>query len=222
MNSVIVFINFSSIYLILIIAVYLDIKFRKLSNKYLKPLFIYSLFINFIEFIFNYEIFIMFITIKLILLLIVFLITFWLFILRIIGGGDAKLILIVFLIHPSNYINLYRVLLFFLLFSLSFLAYMIIKIIYNGVKNKNYTFQILFNFYIKISNVKRIYIKVFYKSYTLTELRNVNPDKVNLSNFFMIYDYNKRQFQIIIHYRIPLIINLVVSYLILSLLIFVF
>lgn len=222
MNSLMTLFNLISVYLILIIALYLDIRFRKISNDYLKILFIYSLFINFVEFTFNYEVFIMIMITKLILLVIVFLITFWLFVLKIMGGGDAKLILIVFLIHPSNYLNLFRVLLFFLLFSFSFLTHIIIKIIYDDVRNKNYAFQILFNFYLKISNFKKAYIKAFYKIFALTELRNTDLDKINLSNFFIIYDYKKRQFQIIIQYRIPLIIDIVISYLILSLLILVF
>ena len=55
MLSLIIFIDLSFIAIILLISLYFDLKFRKISNKFLKTSFFFSIFLNTIELLFFYS-----------------------------------------------------------------------------------------------------------------------------------------------------------------------
>ena len=127
MSILFIFIDLGFITIILLISLYFDLKFRKIPNKFLKVFFLFSLILNLCEFFFLLTDLLLILILKMIFFLIVFLISLLLFSLKIIGGSDGKLILLIFSIHPVKYLNYFNVLLFFLLFSLFFLCLFIFR-----------------------------------------------------------------------------------------------
>lgn len=221
MFSLIILIDLSFITIILLISLYLDIKFRKISNKFLKILFFCCLFLNIIEFSFFYNDILLILILKALIFLLIFLISLLLFSLKIIGGSDGKLILLIFSIHPIKYLNYNFVLFFFLFFSLFFFILFFFNLIINSVKKNSYSFQIFFNSHFKISILKKLFIKLFYKFLNLSKLKDFNGDKIFIDTLFIIYNNQKRELQILTLYRPPLILICIISYYFIFLLIIV-
>ncbi|TFG14539.1 MAG: hypothetical protein EU535_03190 [Promethearchaeota archaeon] len=212
-------IDISFITFTFLISIYFDLKFRKIPNNFLKISFLIGLILNICDFFFDNNFFLNLI-LRILFLLLIFLISLILFLLKIIGGGDGKVILLIFLVHPILYLNCYIISLFFLLFSLLFLTFFFFNMIINSTTKINNSFQIYFKF---CSNIlfTRFFIKMFYKFFDLSNLKNYNGDKFFIKTIFIIYNHQKREFQILAQYRPPLIILCLLSYFLLFLLIIV-
>jgi len=107
------------IFIILFISIYFDIKYRKIPNKVIKWFLFFGLLLNLFEIIFTYKTFLIIVSVivlKIIFLIIIFLIVFFLFALKTIGGGDGKLIFLIFLAHPVKFLNIYFIYFFFFCF----------------------------------------------------------------------------------------------------------
>ena len=102
-----------SLIVFLIYSFYLDLKYRLISNHLLKKFFIVGIIFSCLEaYYLNKNLFLIFI-LKIFIILLVFLLTFILFALKIIGGADGKIIILIFIILPINYLNLFLIFSFF-------------------------------------------------------------------------------------------------------------
>ena len=220
MSFLIIFIDLGFITIILLISLYFDLKFRKIPNKFLKVFFLFSLILNLCEFFFLLTDLLLILILKMIFFLIVFLISLLLFSLKIIGGSDGKLILLIFSIHPVKYLNYFNVLLFFLLYSLFFFCLFIFNLIFNSTDKNSYSFQIYFSFHCR-GLINRIFIKLFYRFINLSKLKDENRDKFFIEILFIFYNNKKRRIQILVQYRPPLMIICLISYYLLFFLIIV-
>jgi len=220
MSFLIIFIDLGFITIILLISLYFDLKFRKIPNKFLKIFFLFSLILNLCEFLFFLTDLLLSLILKMIFFLIVFLISLLLFSLKIIGGSDGKIIVLIFSIHPVKYLNYYNVLLFFLLYSLFFFSLFFFNLIINSTDKNSYSFQIYFNFHCR-GDINKLFIKMFYKFISLSKLKDKNNDKFFIETLFIIYNNKKRRIQILVQYRPPLMIICLISYYIIFFLIIV-
>ena len=211
MSLLIFFIELSFITIILFISLYFDLKFREIPNKFLKIFFLFSLVLNICEFLFLLTDLLLSLIVKIIIFLIVFLISLLLFSLKIIGGSDGKLILLIFSIHPVKYLNYYNVLLFFLFYSLFFLIFFFFNLIINCTDKNSYLFQIYFDFHGR-GRINSLFIKMFYKFVSLSKLKDKSSDKFFIETLFIIYNNKKRRIQILLQYRPPLMIICLTSY----------
>lgn len=153
--------------------------------------------------------------VKFVYLFIVFILSFILFILKIFGGGDGKIVILIYLMIPTEFITLYHIYLFFLLFSIFFLLIFILNLLTNKIKRDFYSYEILFNFYIKLSKLKKIYLKTFYKFLLYSDLETYNGSKSVINNFFLVYNESKRKFQILAYFRPPNVVILMFSFILL-------
>lgn len=129
------FANFLSNLIFLVICVYFDLKDRIIPNKFLKfYLFITLILITF-EIYYYIEVLLWYIIIKSLVFMLIFILAFILFSLKLIGGGDGKVLILLF--HSLPFMYLFYFLKYFFLICGSFL---IIVVIFNYIiraKGKN-------------------------------------------------------------------------------------
>ncbi|MHA1438532.1 MAG: prepilin peptidase [Promethearchaeota archaeon] len=203
---------YSIISLIFFISLYKDFKFRKIPNNLLFYFFLVTIISNLFEFTTYQGKFLNFIISKLVFLFITFLFSFLLFSLKIIGGGDGKLLIIIFLLHPLNYLKLKSIIFFFFLFSLLFFIYMSVNCIKTFLfKNKNYSFKIYFEK--KCESIsKKIYFRSFYKFINYSNLKKSNENRYQVKNLNIFFCNYKNKFQLCVQKRPPIVILLISSY----------
>ena len=200
-----------SIVTIFIFSLYCDIKSRKITNEYFKDLFLFSFILNFLEIFFSRDVF-FFLSIKLFYFFLISIISLILFSLSIIGGSDGKLFILIFSILPVNYLNLSFVMMFFLLFSIFFILLFTLIFNINSIGKNRYSFEILFNFYLNATIFKRVFIKSFFCFLNVIDLKKKEGDKYQIISFYLIYNITSNKFQILAHYRAPLVIVCIFSY----------
>lgn len=114
------FVNFISVFLFLVGCVYFDLKDRIIPNRFLRIYLIFSFFLMMVESFFYLEILYWYIIIKLLVFVFMFLLSLTLFSRKLIGGADAKVLILIFHSLPFIYIFYflkYFFLVFFLVFS---------------------------------------------------------------------------------------------------------
>ncbi|MFX1260424.1 MAG: prepilin peptidase [Promethearchaeota archaeon] len=212
MLSLILIIDFIFITIILFFSLYFDLKFRKISNKYLKLFFLIGLFLNFLELLVFFNDLLLILFLKILYLFIIVSISLLLFSLKIIGGGDGKVIILIFLVHPIKYLNFFFIISFFLLFSLLFFILFFINFIFNKIVKNSCSFDILFNFYGKVSIFKILFLKMFYRFNNLSEIKNCKGNKNKVKCLSIFYNSSKNKFQYLTQYRPPLVLICIFSY----------
>ncbi len=194
-----VFISF----LIMFFYLYKDITTRKIENKFFLSFYLIIITLNFVEYL-SYKS-IMFIIIKLWSSILIFIISIIFFYLKIIGGSDGKLCILIFLALPINILTLSRILLFYTIFLTFYIILLLGNFLINTFSSKKEAFSLLFNFYIKASWSKKIDIIT---SHRLVNFLDLEKRKVKYINYFdaFFFNYKKKKYQIIASYRPPLVL----------------
>jgi len=212
MISEIIYIEICCITIILLVSLYSDLKYRVIPNKVIKNLFIFCLFINFIEFLLVYDNIALIFILKISYFCLIFLVSLLLFSLKIIGGSDGKLMIIIFLIHPVKFLNLNFVISFFLLLSLIFCSVFFFNLLYNSFFNNSFPFEILFAINQNISTLIQIYFKIFCNFTILAKIYDYEDNKKTIVCSYIIYNIYRNRFQSLVQYRIPLVVIIMFSY----------
>ena len=213
MQSKFLFGDILFIFIILFISLYFDIKYRKIPNKFIKWFLFFGLLLNLFEIIFTYKIFLIIVSIivfKLIFLILIFLIVLFLFSLKTIGGGDGKLIFLIFLAHPVKYLNFYFIFSFFFFFFLLFLVFFIINYLNNKLNKNSYAFEIFFKFYRITNKFNRFFFQIIFRFISLTHLSKNRDYKIKYLTFF--YNELNQKFQLLSMYQPPLVLILLLIY----------
>jgi len=137
-----------------------------------------------------------------------------LFNLKVIGGSDGKLIILIFLTHPLKFLNLLFVNSFFLLFSLFFILLVIKNFTLNSLFKNNCSFHIFFDLDVNFTFFKKFYVKSFYKFLNYSKLSECKEEKIILKSISLIFNNRKKKFQILIQFRPPLILMIILTYII--------
>ncbi|TXT64788.1 MAG: conserved membrane protein of unknown function [Promethearchaeota archaeon] len=204
-------------YILLILAIlggcsYLDIKYRKISSPLFKILVVFLMIINISEFIFFHHDLLSFIVLKITIFIILFSLSFILFILKIIGGADGKLIIVLFLLVPVDLVGLQAVLGFFLTFSSILTLYFIFLYLKNRYLNNSHLLELLIHNFSEQSNLKKIFFKTFYRLVKFSELNKTDHYQLRLR--FVFYNFKEKRFQFIGQAKPPLILIISLSYII--------
>jgi len=208
----IIYIEICCITIIFLVSLYSDLKYRIIPNKIIKKVFLFCLFINFIEFLLVYDNITLVFIWKISFFCLIFLISLLLFSLKIIGGSDGKLMILVFLIHPVKFLNLNFIISFFLLLSLLFCSIFFFNLLYNSFFNNSFSFEILFAINQNISILKQIYFKIFCNFTILAKIYDYEDNKKIMVCPYIIFNISKNRFQSLVQYRIPLVAIIMFSY----------
>ena len=131
---------------------------------------------------------------------------------KIIGGSDGKLIILIFITHPIKFLSLNFIFTFFLLLSTFYILIFISNLAQNNLLKKKGSFICFFNSNLKFSAAKRIYIKGFFKFSNFSKLCDSRVEKNIVKSLFLIYNIEKIRIQILVQFRPPLIIFVILSY----------
>jgi Flp pilus assembly protein protease CpaA len=200
-----------SIAAIIIFSLYSDIKYRKITNERFRELFLFSFFLNSVEFYYSQDVVIL-ITLKIFFFFLIFIISLTLFSFRIIGGSDGKLFILIFLIHPGNFLSFSFIMMFFLLFSLFFILLFALNYINNAIGVNRYSFEILFVYYLNTTVFKEVFFKTFFIFLNFKEVKEKKENRYQIISYYLIYNNNNNIFQILAHYRPPLVVACLFSY----------
>ena len=212
MSYLFLFISFIFLNGFFLVFLYFDLKYRKIPINFFKYSYITAVVLNIFEYLFFFEKIAFFLFLKIFVLTIVLFLSLILFFFKIIGGSDGKLIIFIFIIHPILFLNLLVIFTFYLAFSLFFIIIFIINGINNNLLKNNYSFLLFFNFNSKISILKKVYIKTFYRFFNYSELCNYMERKYLLRSLNLIYNVRKYKFQTLCQIRPPLIIVVILAY----------
>lgn len=129
-------VNFSSIFLFLVICVYLDLEDRIIPNKFLKFYLLITFILNAFEVYYYLDVLFWYVIIKTLVFVFISILTLTLFTLKLIGGGDGKVLFLLFHSLPFTYIFY-----FLKYFFLAFGSFLIIVLMFNyiakpKIKNK--------------------------------------------------------------------------------------
>jgi len=188
-----------------------DLKYRRIPNTFFKYISIIVLFFNFIDFILSsYSIAIFFITKFLTFFFMVF-ITFILFNLKIFGGADAKLVIILFLLIPINFFYFSLIFKYLMLFFVFQAGYIIINFINNYCRNKC-SFTQFFMINGKSSKFNRFYLTLFYKFSNYSDLDLLDDYKFLIKDCSLYFNFKDEKFQLLTQFRPPLILMIIIIY----------
>ena len=209
-----IFLSFSFILLngFFLIFLYFDLTYRRVPIKFFKYSYVTAFILNIFEYLFFFKKIAFFLFLKALILMIVLFFSLILFFLKIVGGSDGKLFILIFIIHPIVLLNLFTIFIFFLAFSLFFILIFIINGVSNNIFKDNYTFLLFFNFHSKISILKKVYLKLFYKFLNYSELCDYRERKYLLKSLGLIFNIRKNRFQTLCQIRPPLIIAIILAY----------
>ncbi len=201
------------ILILFLVFIYDDIKFRKISNRCIVLNFFISIFFNnLFAIVSNKNNWIYMFLLRIYFLSLISLILLLLYSVKLIGGGDGKAILIIFLNKPLFSLQISYFVNFFLLFFIFFLTYLSFNIIINHFSNSKWVFEQ----YFLINNIKLIHYKIHYKSnyrfYPLVQFKTLYKKGRIIKPKLIIFNSKRNQLEIMIQYRFPLMIFFFFSY----------
>lgn len=201
--------------IILSICLYKDIKFRKISKRFFKNSFILIIFVIILDCFLSSPHFVELLLYKLLYFFLSSTISIILYSVKIIGGSDGKLFILIFLSHPLNFLSLSYIISFFFFFFTFVLEYNIIITLRNVLGKSRDLFLFFFINYSKTTKIKKFYFITSYIFINFSKLECLNPDKYHIDKLFIIYNEKSKNLQLLAQYRPPLVIFCMLSYLLL-------
>lgn len=199
---------------VLLYYIYYDLKLRRISNKtFIINLFIAGLF-NLLNLFYNLSFSLEYLVLKLFLMFTSFIISFYLFSIRILGGSDSKLILILFFSKPIFNSFLSFMIFFYFIFISSYIGIVFVKFLINGFLKFRFSFDIYFNTTFPLKTLNKNFIKSYYFFQDLSKLYDIKDDKYRICNGGIIYNNKTSKLQILAQYRPPLTIIIAISYIV--------
>jgi Flp pilus assembly protein protease CpaA len=194
------------------IFLFYDLKYRRVPLVLFKFCYLIAVILNVFEYFLFFKHLYLFIFFKILIIFFVLFLSLILFLLRIVGGSDGKLLVLIFLVHPLLFLNFTIILIFFLIFSLFFVSIFTINLIINNSLKKSFSFFLIFNSDSKISVIKKSFIKGFYRFFNFSELGDYMEKKSLIKSLNLVYNVKINKFQILCQIRPPLIIIIMLSY----------
>ena len=206
-----ILIKFLYLNFILILSIILDLKYRKISNKYILVYFIIGVLLNLIETqYYNYEI-VSILLFRISFSILAFFFCIILFTLKIIGGSDGKIMIIMIYTMPIKFLGYYDFFLFFLGLCLLFIAYLIIRIELVRLVRKE-IFEIFLKLHLRSSITERFFILSSFLFLNWTKLPKLNFSKYKIKSKFIIFDFFSGKLKFTVQYRPPLTILLLITF----------
>jgi Flp pilus assembly protein protease CpaA len=207
------FVIFTYLNFVFFYYIYHDLKRRKVPNKAFTFTFISSLVLLIPDLILMINNIFMIIIMKIIDFNLVLMLSYFLFYLKIIGGGDGKAILLVFLLNSPILLNFFNIFYFFSIFLIYYLIIVITKYIFNHLKNQIKMYKFYFTITKKDSRLERFIIFSYYKFLDIAKLEKYLGTKCVLRDNSLFYNDKSEKLQAFTQFRPPLLFLIYFVYL---------
>ncbi|MFX1280905.1 MAG: hypothetical protein ACFFA3_16135 [Promethearchaeota archaeon] len=212
MNYIYLFICFILFNGFFMVFLFFDLKHRMIPSNVFKLSYIITISTNIFEYFLFFKHFSFFFLSKIFIFFVVFFFSLLLFLLKIIGGGDGKLLIFIFNVHPLQFLNLALIFTFFSIFSCIYIIIFISNLINNYNSKRHYSFFLYYNLNTTITGNKKLFINTFYKFINYSELEVYNEEKSLIKSLDLVYNVKLNKIQILCQIRPPLIVDIILSY----------
>ena len=192
--------------IVLIYCMYRDIKFRKIPNKAIIGFLLIGSLLAFTEDLDIYNNILIFIITKVFFLFFAFIFSFVLFCLKIIGGSDGKLLIMLTFSYPIYRFNFQWLFSFFFVFLFLYLILGVVNYLFNNFLSNNNSYDMIYSLEENVSFLHKVFIITFYKFLDFSQINRYTNEKFVLKSLNLFYNKNKGKFQILTQYRPPLVI----------------
>ena len=192
--------------IVLIYCMYRDIKFRKIPNKAIIGFLLIGSLLAFTEDLDIYNDILIFIITKVFFLFFAFIFSFVLFCLKIIGGSDGKLLIMLTFSYPIYRFNFQWLFSFFFVFLFLYLILGVVNYLFNNFLSNNNSYDMIYSLEENVSFLHKVFIITFYKFLDFSQINRYTNEKFVLKSLNLFYNKNKGKFQILTQYRPPLVI----------------
>ena len=192
--------------IVLIYCMYRDIKFRKIPNKAIIGFLLIGSLLAFTEDLDIYNNILIFIITKVFFLFFAFIFSFVLFCLKIIGGSDGKLLIMLTFSYPIYRFNFQWLFSFFFVFLFLYLILVVVNYLFNNFLSNNNSYDMIYSLEENVSFLHKVFIITFYKFLDFSQINRYTNEKFVLKSLNLFYNKNKGKFQILTQYRPPLVI----------------
>lgn len=192
--------------IVLIYCMYRDIKFRKIPNKAIIGFLLIGSLLAFTEDLDIYNNILIFIITKVFFLFFAFIFSFVLFCLKIIGGSDGKLLIMLTFFYPIYRFNFQWLFSFFFVFLFLYLILVVVNYLFNNFLSNNNSYDMIYSLEENVSFLHKVFIITFYKFLDFSQINRYTNEKFVLKSLNLFYNKNKGKFQILTQYRPPLVI----------------
>jgi len=192
--------------IVLIYCMYRDIKFRKIPNKAIIGFLLIGSLLAFTEDLDIYNDILIFIITKVFFLFFAFIFSFVLFCLKIIGGSDGKLLIMLTFFYPIYRFNFQWLFSFFFVFLFLYLILGVVNYLFNNFLSNNNSYDMIYSLEENVSFLHKVFIITFYKFLDFSQINRYTNEKFVLKSLNLFYNKNKGKFQILTQYRPPLVI----------------
>ena len=198
--------------IIMAYCLFIDIKYRKISNSFFISLNLIVIPVIMIDLFLHSYLIPFFLIVKLLILGLTFLITLILYNLRMIGGADSKLIIFLFLMIPVRLFSFSLIFKYIIWFFLCQLIYIAKNFFYNTFFRNKRSFSQYFITNNIFSKFKRMYFSSFYKFSNYSELDSKNNLKLIIINPNLYFNFKNNKFQILTQSRPSLTFLIIIIY----------
>lgn len=217
LNLILYWIDFIFMVIVLINCLISDFKTRKISNQLFKVYFIFAIILVFMEsLLFLKEIY-LYICIKCVYMFLAMVLSCILFSLKIIGGGDGKVIILTFFIWPIKDLNYFYLFNFFMFLLLFYFLLIMINLCLNSFTANRASFIFYFHTVDNLTIFQKFYFLSFFKFINLSSFYKYKEKKLFLKSLNIIFNPKSFTFQVFVQYKPLVIASCFFSYLLLSL-----
>ena len=136
----------------------------------------------------------------------VFIFSFVLFCLKIIGGGDGKLLIMLAFFNPTHRFTFQWIFSFFLIFLFLYLILGLVNYFFINVLSRNNSYDMIHGLKENFSFLRKIFVIVFYKFSDFSQISRKTNEKFALKSLNLFFNEKKEKFQILTQFRPPLVI----------------
>ena len=185
---------------------YRDIKYRKISNKFIIEFLLIGSLLVFTEDLDIYNNILIFILTKVFFIFFVFIVSIILFCLKIIGGADGKLLIMLAFFNPTHRFNFQWIFSFFFFFLFLYLLLGLANYLFIKVLSRNNSHDMIYGLQEKFSFLRKIFVVIFYRFLDFSQISGYTNEKFVLKSLNLFYNKEKEKFQILTRFRPPLVI----------------
>lgn len=195
----------------LVYCMYRDIKYRRISNKTLIGFLLIGAILTFVVDLDIYNNLYVFVMSRVFFFFFVFLFSFILFCLKIIGGADGKLLILLTFFNPTHEFNFQLIYSLFLIFLFLYLILILMYSLFNNILSKNNSCDMINGLYENITLSNKIFIILFYKFLDFSQISKYTNEKFVLKSLNLFFNIKKERFQILTQFRPPLVILIFIT-----------
>jgi hypothetical protein len=135
-----------------------------------------------------------------------------LFNLKIIGGGDGKTTILLFLMLYSSNLNYPIIFIFFLIFSIYFIQYHLATYFKVKLSSQVIFYYLLFVNQKIFSKFKKFYLLSTHKLMNISNEEIFDERKGEIKLKIVIYNFNEKKLQVFVHSRPPVMLIITLSF----------